>query len=202
MKFEDSSFVAGHDDQFMFIKFPTVSILAVTPQDLEDSFAMSILPRSLVVDLDGSLNHLRDQSFFRSAIYWLVSNVEETSTAFSFLRFDSQVYSVDNLTIYEWYGTSTTAGDTGVVKNKVGVWNPVGELNMDKRVIWERRSLQGTPLKITYLPTPGLYELDNDEGPGFFPNIIWKMEEMSNFSSLWVLPEDRQYGRLKRNGSW
>ncbi len=178
------------------------SPLAMTPRDLGGGGTSLVLHGSLIVDLDGSVNQMRDESFFGSETYWLVSNVEEASTALSFLRFDSQVYSVEDKRVYEWYQVNTTVGEPRVVKAKVGALDSAGGLKMNNMIIWERRSLHGATLKITHIPTVGLYKNVHDGSPGFFPRLVRKMEEMSNFSSLWVLPKDGEAGRLKSNGEW
>ncbi len=141
--------------------------------------------------------------------YWLVPPWANASSLS--LRFDSLVFSYNSqnastITITEMYAA----------KSNVYFKEPVADVNTNTGLmqytkassIWDRRiNMKSVTLVNSYLPyatfnLPVTTEEGKTHYVGFMSDVVYGLESVLNFQTVWVRPKDGSWGRLGKDGRW
>ncbi len=165
-----------------------------------------MLFKTLLVDM-GRFHQIvgDEEKWFYKGISWLVpeENVVEPPKG---LRLDSNFLtfqtSHQGFSVKEIYRAKSR-----LFENFLGVLSFQGSLEMDREIPsqWERRrDLQGINLTAAALHLTAISQLEKGGTfSGFAPECLGQLQQRSNFSLSWTMPEDGSYGApLSDNGSW
>ena len=162
---------------------------------------------TIIVDVDGLHGQVSDASIWsRESLHWLVPEDGDFSGPPADVRLDTNFYTVQshddsgNLTVKEWYGIM------GILQGgPIGHWNMQDGLHIEVPVLYERRSnLHGLKFKGVTVANPAfMWKPEGaDEYSGQLPNIMHRLESLSNFTVDWSESPDGQYGIRSSTGSW